>query len=565
MTRPLPPLRRATAGALAAVLAALACNGKDAAPATGAGDDVGGTLVIAQPEPDILLPPLVAGVQGKMVTDLLFEPLAEITPALETTGDKGFMPRLATSWTWSADSMSLALAIEPRARWHDGRPVTARDVAFAFSLYKDPAVQSPLATNLANIDSVTVRDSLTAVAWFAKRTPEQFYDLVTTVVPLPEHVLRDVPRAGLATSPYARGPVGSGRFRIERWEAGQRLVVVADTAHYRGRPKLDRVVMVALTDPTAAATRLLAGEVDLLDQLRPEVLAQLAKNPDLRAVRYPGLDYAFMQFNLQDGKASRPHPIFADRQLRRALTMALDRQTMVKSVLDSLGTTAIGPVTRALSVADTTIPQLPYDTARARATLDSAGWVLPAGKQVREKAGRPLRFTLLVPGTSKNRIAFATLIQEQLRAVGVQVEIEQVDFNAFLQRESTRDFDAVLGAWHTDPTPAGVRQTWGSAGASANGSNYGMYRSAEFDMHVDSALSSFDGARAREHFHAAYRTIIEDAPAVWLYETRPTMGVHKRIRMTGIRADAWWAALGDWSIPAGERLPRDGAAVAATP
>ena len=564
MSRSTLPLRRVLAGGLVATLAALACNGDKGAPA-GDGGDVGGTVVIAQPEPDILMPPLIAGVQGKMVSDLVFDPLAEIGPELVTTGDKGFLPRIAKSWTWSADTMQLTLALDGRARWHDGKPVTARDVAFAFAVYRDTAVHSPLAPNLVNVDSVTVKDSLTVVAFYNRRYPEQFYDFVTTVVPLPSHVLADLPRTGLATSPYARQPIGSGRFRLERWEAGQRLVLVADTAHYRGRPKLDRVVLVSLTDPSTGPTRLFAGEVDVLDQLRPEVLQELPKHPDVRVVRYAGLDYAFMQMNLQDRKAARPHPVFADRQVRRALTMALDRATMVRSVLDSLGAPAIGPVTRALSVADTTIPQLPFDTARAAATLDSAGWTLPSGKATREKGGRPLAFTLLVPGTSKNRIAFAVLIQEQLRRLGVQVELEQVDFNTFLQREATRDFDAVLGAWHTDPTPAGVRQTWGSAGASANGSNYGMYRSAEFDMHLDSALTSFDADRAKEHFHAAYRTIIEDAPAVWLYETRPTLGVHKRIRMTGIRADAWWAAMGDWSIPAGERLPRDGAAVAAKP
>jgi peptide/nickel transport system substrate-binding protein len=572
MLRPRPLLRRhaVLATSLLALAATLtACGKKDAEPGTGeaaAGGDIGGTLVMAAPEPDILLPPLVAGVEGKKMTDLLFDHLAELKPELVTVGDAGFEPRLARRWSWSADSLSIAFEIDPRARWHDGKPVRAQDVAFTFALYMDKAVASPHASNFANVDSVTVRDSLTAVAWYERRSPEQFFELVHNLHVLPEHLLAGVPRAQLATAPYARAPIGTGRFRFEKWEAGQRLVLVSDTANYRGRARLDRLVLVALTDPSTGPTRLFTGEADLLDLLRPEVIAQVPQHPDVRMLAYPGLDYAFMQFNLQDGKRAAPHPIFSDRAVRRALTMALDRRAMMTSVFDTLSYLAIGPVTRVLSVADTTVVQLPYDTAAAAALLDSAGWRDANGDGVREKNGRPLRFKLMAPAISKNRLTYAVMIQEQLRKAGVQVEVEQLDFNAFLQRQAAREFDATMGAWHADPSPSAVRQTWTSEGATTGGANYGMYRSAAFDAHIDSALAAFDPAATKRHFRAAHEAIVADAPAVFLYEARPVLGIHKRIRTTGIRADAWWANLADWSIPASERLPRDGAPqVAARP
>src|SRR4051812_5335783 len=215
---PLPPVmppivrRAATSIALAALALPLivACNRDAANGANAAGGDIGGTVIVAQPEPDLLLPQLTISVQGKMVTDQLFDHLAELRTDMITVGDKGFDPRLARRWTWSADSLSIAFELDPKARWHDGKPVRAEDIAFSFALYKDPAVGSPHAENFTNVDSVTVRDSLTAVAWFHRRSPEQFFELVHNLQPVPQHLLASVPRPQLATAPFARNPVGTG-------------------------------------------------------------------------------------------------------------------------------------------------------------------------------------------------------------------------------------------------------------------------------------------------------------------------------------------------------------------
>ena len=557
---PLPrPVRRPAAAVALLVLAA--CGGDGARDATkgSARGDVGGTVVIATPaDADILLPPLVAGIQGKQVTDFLFDRLAEIGSDLNTVGDRGFEPRLARRWEWSPDSLSIAFHLDPRARWHDGNPVRAADVRFTHAVFTDPAVGAPSAPVLANIDSVTVRDSLTAVFWFKRRSAEQFFDATYQMQILPAHLLRDVKPADLKTADFGRAPIGSGPFRFVRWTPGATLEVVADTSYYRGRPKLDRVIWSVNPDFTTASTKLFAGEADIFEVLRPEQLAELAKHPELKAVDYPSLDYGFMTFNLRDGKSARPHPVLGEREVRRALTRALDRQAMVRNVFDTLGAVAIGPLTRAQATADTTIAQLTYDLEGAKRTLDSLGWRDANGDGVREKNGRPLAFTLLTPVSSRNRVRLSVLIQEQLRAAGVKVNVEQMDFAAFMERMTGRRFDAVMGAWHLDPSPAGVRQSWGTAGARGkDGSNYGSYESAAFDAHVDSAMTELDPARSKAHFRRAYETIVADAPAVWLYEPRLMAGVHTRLSLPGRRADAWWGGLAEWSVPASQRIPRD--------
>jgi len=489
-----------------------------------------------------------------MIVDNVYDRLADIGPDLNTRGDKGFTPHLARSWNWAPDSMSIAFAIDPRARWHDGQPVRASDVRFSFELDKDPKTGTQVTANIANIDSVTVRDSLTAVAWFHRRTPEQFYDFVYQVHILPEHVLKDVPHDKLEASDVIRRPMGSGRFRFVSWDPGVRLELLADTANYHGRAKLDRVVFSFSADANASLTKLLSGQADLSDHLPAEVIPRLGTG-QIRAIRYPSLTYAFMAMNLRDKKRpGAPHPIFGDRRVRLAVSMGLDRQAMLRNVFDTLGVLGSGPFSRAL--ADTTISLPPYDRARAAALLDSAGWRAgPDG--MRSRNGQPLAFGLVVPTTSAPRMRYAVLIQEQLKSLGARVDIESMDMPPVIARMAAKNFDATLVSFGTDPAVAGIKQNWGTEALAKGGQNVASYSSRAFDALIDSATTTLDAARAKQYAHRAYQTLVDDAPAVWLYDLLSIAGVHKRIRPEGIRADGWWEGLADWWIPANERIDRD--------
>jgi peptide/nickel transport system substrate-binding protein len=519
--------------------------------------DVGGTIVLASAgDADVLFPPLSFSATGKAVSDLVFDKLAEIGADLNTIGDRGFTPRLARRWSWAPDSLSIAFEIDPRARWHDGRPVRATDVRFSFDVLRDPAVGSPFAGLVASIDSVTARDSMTAVAWFKKRSPEQFYDFVYQVPVIPEHVYGAVPRAQLKSSDLLRRPVGSGRFRFVRWDPGVRVELAADTANYRGRAKLDRVIWSISSDGPSAAAKLLSGEADFWEQLTPDQLARVAKDSALRVQPFPGLQYAFMAMNLRERKGTRPHPVFGDRAVRRALSMAMDRRAMLRNVFDTVGQISYGPFPRAQSVADTTLELPPYDVAYAKSLLDSAGWrETPNG--VRQKHGRPLEFGLTVPQSSRARMAYAVLIQEQLRGVGARVNVETVDYPTFMARQDARDFDAMLAAFSTDPGASGTKQYWHSSSAAKGGNNFVGYTNPRFDALLDSALAAFDPAAAKRYARRAFGVLVQDAPAVWLYDVVPLAGVHRRIRVSGFRADGFWAGLADWHIPSSERIPRD--------
>ncbi len=150
----------------------------------------------------------------------------------------------------------------------------------------------------------------------------------------------------------------------------------------------------------------------------------------------------------------------------------------------------------------------------------------------------------------------AVLIQEQLRAVGARVAIEQVEFPAFVERSDKHSFDAMINSVHSDPSPGAAREDWGTPGIKT-GNNSGSYSSRVFDALVDSALATGNPARRRDLFSRANRVVIADAPAIWLAEPKAVVGVHRRIRTVGLRGDAWWQHLAEWWIPDGERIPRD--------
>ena len=533
-----------------------ACGGgRDAKPS--ASPATGGTLVISAPgEPDNLMPPITTATAGQQVEELVFQRLATVGPGLNTIGDAGFTGDLARRWSWAADSLSIVFELDPLAHWHDGTPVRAADVVFSFALYKDPKTGAPAAAELSAVDSVTARDSLTAVAWFHRRTPGQFFDAAMLVMILPSHLLSTVDHSTLASAAFARSPVGSGPFRFVKWVSGQSLELAADTA--RRRAQLDRVVYTVAPDPVTAYTRVATGEADLYESVRPDKVAEVVSNKQLRLLIAPALEYNYVGFNLVDPVSGKPHAIFSDRTVRRALTMATDRRSIVANVYDTLAVPARGPFTSAQASADTTLAMLPYSVDSANALLDAAGWKR-GPDSLRRKNGKLLTFGILVPTSSTPRVRAAVLLQEQFRRVGADAKIESSDIGGFIGRLKARRFDTVIGGWSQDGGPANARDAWSSAAAAKGGNNQGGYRSPAFDAQLDSALAALSPAASHAHFAAAWRIITADAPAIWLAEPRLVMGINARFVTTGMRPDAWWAGIPRWSVPPDKRIARDAA------
>lgn len=543
-----PSVRARLVACTLAALALQACgDGRPAGDSASSRATTAGLIVSTAADADALIPPLVATTAGKQVVDLLFDHLAAPKgTTVNTLGDVGFAPQLASAWRWAPDSLSIAFTINSAARWHDGTPVTAADVAFSFALYTDTAVASIHAGGFAGIDSVTAPETHTAVVWWSKRHPEQFFQIAYNLAVLPKHLLESAPRASLAESPFANKPVGSGRYRFESWERKRQLVLAADSGNYRGAPAFPRVLWTIAADPNAAANAVLAGQADVIEVLRGDAMARAATVADLATVEYPSLDYGYLAFNQRADRKSAA--LFRDRALRVALSAAVDRAATVRGALDSLGAVAEGPWVETGDAAVKAIHAPAYDTAAAARTLDSLGWKWNAKHTVRERAGKPLAFAMLVPASSGTRKKLAVVLQAQFAAIGVQAEVEAVEPAVFASRMQAGDFDTAINAWRNDPSPTSIRQAWGSARKEASGANFGRYANAAFDATLDSAIMTFDAPTRSARFARAYEMLVQDAPALWLYRPRNFAAVRSWLAPADVRADSWLGGVAGWSV-----------------
>jgi len=521
---------------------------------------VGGTIIIgAAADADALVPSLVGSIPGRVASELMFERLADLGPTLDVARDSAFEPRLAQHWAWSSDSLSITFHLDPKARWHDGQRVVAADVRTGFAVIRDTLNGSPLVANVRGIDSISAPDEGTAVVHFSKRDAEQFY-AATQVFPLPTHLIGALAPGALRASGFAKAPVGNGRYKFVAWEPRVRLELRAFDDHYRGRARLDRVVLSATPDPRSGLARFWAGETDVWEPLTPPDLPEAARHEQVRVVNGPGYDYGYLAFNFRDPKdPAKPNAIFADRAVRRAITMAVDRDALRRALFDTMALASYGPFTRPQPTSDTTITQIPFDRAAATAVLDSLGWK-PGADGIRRRGRTKLAFDLLVPTSSGIRMRAAVLLQEQLKQAGVELTVRSMEFGAFRAEMAAGKFDATIGGWRTTPSPSGVRGSWGSDAISGGaGQNAGHYASADFDDAVQKGLGALNPATRRSGLRRAYQTIVDDAPAIWLYEIRNFAGVHKRLQMPAWRSDAWWLSIPEWTVDPAQKLPRDAA------
>ena len=509
------------------------------------------SIVIATgQEATLPIPTLMEGPQGSLanfdIADQLFLRLAQLSPTLITSGDRAFEPLLARSWT-RRDSVTLAFDLDPRATWHDGEPVTSEDVVFTFARARDPALAPNLSRLLRNITSVAAEGDRRVVFRFSHPYAEQLYDAVFHVAPLPAHLLRSIPPAALADAPFAQAPVGSGAYRWVRRLPGQYIELAANERFFLGTPAIRRVFFRLAADADARLNMVLGGEADATENIPPPRtnLARVAAKSDLRIVPVPSPALGFLLFNQRDPRdRGRPHPILSEPDVRRAIALALDRRLMVRAVLGTAGEVPYGPTSSLLWIRHGTPAPLALNVREARRLLAAHRWIDHDGDGVLDRDGQPLALSLTVPTSSAIRQEIALQVQEQLRQVGIHLDVERLDAAVWNERRTAGRFDIDFSSTGQDPSPTGLAQGWTCDG----GTNVARFCDPVVDSLIKAA--SLATSNVGEAWHAVLRRIESDAPAVFMYDMTYMYAVHRRFTNVRIRPESPWLSLREWTVAA---------------
>jgi peptide/nickel transport system substrate-binding protein len=498
-------------------------------------------VIAAVREPEAMLPPLVSETVGRDIGDQVWERLADLRSAAGPSDTSAYQPRLASAWE-RLDSLTWRFHLRPGARWQDGTPLTAADVKFSFDAYTDSLIDNQARAVLERLH-VVVEDSATFRIRFRDPSPEQLYDATYQVRIIPAHIWASRPVGAWAADTLVSHLVGSGPYRIATWKRGEYLTLEADSGAGRW-PNISRVIWRFTSDPEAAINLALAGEADVLEQVgSPSQQARFARDSAFELKPYPSAVYGFLAFRIADARG-RPHPIFGRREVRRALALGVNRRTVARSLLGPATLTPGGPMSGILWIAHQPIHVLPFDTAAARRSLDQDGWLLTGG--TRARAGVPLRFDILVPGTSSIRKQAAEILQEAWRQLGADVTVTTVDFPVFEERIRAGKFDTYIGAYLDEPSPRGVADQFGRSGWGQL--NYGRYANPHFDQLWASASREPDLSVATRRYEEALDTLNADAPAVFLYSPTNVAAIRRTVLDVQLNPYSWAAGLRGWRL-----------------
>lgn len=504
-------------------------------------------MIVTGQQATLPIPTLMEGAASNVanmeLADQLFLRLVGLGPTLVTAGDRDFVPLLARSWT-RRDSVTLAFDLDPRARWRDGVPVTAGDVVFTFSRAQNPSIAPRLSQLLHHITSVTAEGERRVVFHYSHPYSEQLYDATFHVAPIPSHRLASLPPEEMSHSPFATNPVGSGPYRLERSVTGQFVELAANPDFFLGKPKLDRVIIRSATDPSARINLLLSGQADAMDNVVPPLdnVRRVTADPSLRLIPVASPTVGYLLFNQRDPRnLTRPHPVLSDFRVRRAISLALDRRLLVRAVFGPYGEVPFGPVSPILWIRRRSPAPEHQNPAESRRLLTAAGWRDSDGDGTLDRDGRPLILSISLPNTSAVRRQMAQLIQEQLRQIGMRVELRQLEFPVWNERRTAGDFDLDFAAVSQDPSPSGLTQSWSCAG----GSNVAKYCDPQVDSLMERAV--LGRGDPGQLWVAALRQIEADAPAVFLYAPTYVYAINRRFRNVVITPGASWLMLREWS------------------
>jgi peptide/nickel transport system substrate-binding protein len=392
--------------------------------------------------------------------------LGSIYPSLTTLNEQGQpQPYLATSWTTSADQLTWTFKIRSGLKWSDGKPLTAADAAWTLNLIMhNSAAATANGSLVANFASVTAPNATTLVITTKKPQANMLYVSVPVVgIPIvPEHIWASHV-TGLGNFKNMSFPVvGYGPWVLSGYVPNQYTTLTANKSFFMGAPKYDKLIIQYFTNSDAAVAALRSGQLNEIDGVTSTEYKALAA--DKHIARFAQASNGWTGIEVNPGAQTRSgkhfgngNPALQNQSVRDAIAMAINRPELVSKILNGLGVSGAGYLPPGYPHWWWTPPaagSLGYDPAKARTLLDKAGYKMgPNGVRLDPKTHKPLVLRLGIHSDSTTDAQMAPYIQEWLKAIGIQVQVQSMSFNTLNADLPKGNWDMLSDSWTTGPDP----------------------------------------------------------------------------------------------------------------
>jgi peptide/nickel transport system substrate-binding protein len=450
---------------------------------------------------------------------------------INANGDN--IPMLAASLpTVSADSLTITFKLKPNLKWSDGKPLTADDVAFTYGLMFLPDTKDFVSRYRGDLEgylqSATATDPQTVVFKFSK-VQASFVDSHCRRGILPKSILGSVAPKALNTHDYFSNPtVTNGVFKFVKWDKGQQVVFSRNDNYWAGPSNLDQYIMKVVTDAVVLAQQLKTGELDA-GQPDASQFDNLKTITTINTLAHINPGFVYYQHNLDPN--GKPYKLFGEKNVRKALYMALDRTSMAKAVYFGQAVPAdsvLPPTTWAYNKNLT--PKYKYDKAGAEKLLDDAGWA-KGSDGIRSKGGVRMSFELNTNSGNKVRENLIQVMQQQWKEIGVEALPRPIAFQTLVtQIRSTHTFAALLIGIANGDTDPDETTLFTSKGIGSGGLNGMQYKNAQVDQLMADALTTTDRTKRKPLYDQIQNILADELPAPILFYSNYLWGFNKRVK-----------------------------------
>ncbi|TIH16580.1 peptide-binding protein [Marinifilum sp. JC120] len=460
---------------------------------------------------------------------------------LKYNKDIELVPYAAESFEVLEGGKLFKFKLREDIKWFDGQPLTAEDVEFTYNLMIDPDTPTAYAGDFKNIMEFKRTGKYTFEVRYDKVFARSLITWASHI--LPKHVLEG---EDLNTTKYRRNPIGAGPYKLKEWVSGRRLVLEANEDYFEGRPYIDELVYRIIPDLSTQFMELKSGSLDDMS-LTPQQYSFQTKGGnwerDFQKFKYLSFSYTYLGFNMES-------PFFSDVRVRRAINYAVDKEEIVKGVLLGMGYPAMGPYKPGTWVFNDKLKPYGYQPEKAKALLKEAGWSDSDGDGLLDREGRPFSFTILTNQGNSLRIKAATIIQNRLKGIGIEVKIRTVEWAAFLKDFILKGrFDATILSWNILQDPDSYT-VWHSSKAANGGLNFIKYKNSELDELLEKGRSTLDQKERKVIYDRIQEIMHEEQPYCFLYVPMSLPIFSSRIKGLKVEPAGLDYNANEWWIPA---------------